>query len=298
MSKRRVRQAALSDANDQLTGQLAGARATIDREQAARADLQASNERLIRQLAATRDDLKRLAQALANSEATELKQETVIGDLEGRLTEALVNRVEELERYRSEFFGKLREVLGDRRDVRVVGDRFVFQSEVLFASGSAELEPAGQEQLGQLAETLISISTTFHPKHPFLLAIIHTSSLRYGGLNGFGSRGILSHVLGDILDHVEFSPAAGDLLCRNSLDVVEVELSIRIVAPAQRRLHTSARARRGFDQPQRQFQGKNRNPFRPNLNPCPHAIPTRTVSGLHAPIVPLPQYARLSPSRI
>ncbi len=171
LSRERVRQAALSDSNDQMTGQLAGVQATLNREQAVRADLLASNERLNSLLADTRDQMVRLAAALAASEATEFEQETVIGGLKERLTEALINRVEALERYRSEFFGRLREVLGDRPDVRVVGDRFVFQSEVLFASGSAELEPAGQAQLGQLAETLISISTTFPPDLPWVLRI-------------------------------------------------------------------------------------------------------------------------------
>ena len=66
--------------------------------------------------------------------------------------------MEELARYRSEFFGRLRQVLGARRDVEIVGDRFVFQSEVLFASGSDELEAAGREQLARLAKALLEIA--------------------------------------------------------------------------------------------------------------------------------------------
>ena len=62
--------------------------------------------------------------------------------------------MQELARYRSDFFGKLREVLGDRDDIQVVGDRFVFQSEVLFASGSAELKPGATAQIDQLADAL------------------------------------------------------------------------------------------------------------------------------------------------
>ena len=71
---------------------------------------------------------------------------------------ALASKVQELARYRSEFFGRLRDVLGERRDVRVVGDRFVFQSEVLFRSGSAELQPSGKAQIAELAATLKEIS--------------------------------------------------------------------------------------------------------------------------------------------
>jgi chemotaxis protein MotB len=81
-----------------------------------------------------------------------------IADLGRRLNLALASKVEELARYRSEFFGRLREALGDRADIRIVGDRFVFQSEVLFPSGSADLQPEGQRQLAQLAVTLQDVA--------------------------------------------------------------------------------------------------------------------------------------------
>ncbi|HSE75525.1 MAG TPA: OmpA family protein, partial [Dongiaceae bacterium] len=72
-----------------------------------------------------------------------------------RLNSALANKVQELAKYRSEFFGRLREILGNREDIQIVGDRFVFQSEVLFDSGSADIGPAGKDQLDVLATTLI-----------------------------------------------------------------------------------------------------------------------------------------------
>jgi chemotaxis protein MotB len=71
---------------------------------------------------------------------------------------ALVNKVEELARFRSEFFGRLRQIIGDRPDIRVVGDRFVFQSEVLFAQGSAELGDAAKQQLDPVITALKEIS--------------------------------------------------------------------------------------------------------------------------------------------
>src|SRR3546814_11295796 len=74
------------------------------------------------------------------------------------LNVALASKVQELARYRSEFFGRLREILGSREDIRIVGDRFVFQSEILFASGSATIEPAGRPQLARLASTLKEIA--------------------------------------------------------------------------------------------------------------------------------------------
>ncbi len=113
---------------------------------------------LNQQLAALRLQVQILNKALEASEKRDLEQQAVIKDLGSRLNKALASKVAELARYRSEFFGRLREVLGGRKDIRIVGDRFVFQSEVLFVSGSASLEPAGAESLARLANTLLEIS--------------------------------------------------------------------------------------------------------------------------------------------
>ncbi len=114
---------------------------------------------LNRQMAALRQQLAAIEQALQASEARTETQKIEIEDLGRRLNLALASQVQELQRYRSEFFGRLREILGDRPDIRVVGDRFVFQSEVLFPVGSDEINPAGREQLAKLARTLREIST-------------------------------------------------------------------------------------------------------------------------------------------
>ncbi len=114
-------------------------------------------ELLNRQLVALRQQLARLAVALEASEAEAEEKNIQIANLGQRLNAALASKVEELARYRSEFFGRLREVLGDRPDIQIVGDRFVFQSEVLFASGSAEIGIDGQVQLARLASTLLQI---------------------------------------------------------------------------------------------------------------------------------------------
>ena len=113
---------------------------------------------LNQQIQALRREIQQLNAALEASEAKDKKNEATISDLGRRLNRALASKVQELTRYRSEFFGRLRKVLGQRRGVRVVGDRFVFQSEVLFASGSALLERDGQEQIARLAATLVEIS--------------------------------------------------------------------------------------------------------------------------------------------
>jgi len=96
--------------------------------------------------------------ALGLAQAKAKDQQVEIADLGKRLNLALARRVQELNRYRSEFFGRLREALGDRPDIRIVGDRFVFQSEVLFESASADLGPAGQEQIRRLASTLNQVA--------------------------------------------------------------------------------------------------------------------------------------------
>lgn len=113
---------------------------------------------LTRQLDALQRQLAALNAALEASEKTSKEQQVQIADLGRRLNLALASKVEELARFRSEFFGRLRQALGERADIRVVGDRFVFQAEVLFASGSAELEPNGRAQIARLAETLKEIS--------------------------------------------------------------------------------------------------------------------------------------------
>tara|TARA_R110002049_G_scaffold9807_19_gene49133 strand:+ start:945 stop:2180 length:1236 start_codon:yes stop_codon:yes gene_type:complete len=107
-----------------------------------------------RQLAALREQLATLEATLRAAEEKAQSQGVQIESLGKRLNAALASKVQELSRYRSEFFGRLREVLGNRPGIRIVGDRFVFQSEVLFDVASAELGPAGKEQMGALAQTL------------------------------------------------------------------------------------------------------------------------------------------------
>ena len=114
---------------------------------------------LNQQLAALRAQMAALNGALEASEALNAEKDVQIVNLGERLNQALATKVQELARYRSEFFGRLREVLGERSDIRIVGDRFVFQSEVLFESGEAILNPQGETQLAQLAETLREISS-------------------------------------------------------------------------------------------------------------------------------------------
>ena len=122
--------------------------------ESARAQLALLNQ----QLRALRQQLAKLSTTLEISEKLATTQKVQIANLGKRLNLALATKVQELSRYRSEFFGRLRAILGSRRGIRIVGDRFVFQSEVLFSTGSAELGEAGEEQLRQLAVSLKEIS--------------------------------------------------------------------------------------------------------------------------------------------
>ncbi|MCH2548572.1 MAG: peptidoglycan -binding protein [Alphaproteobacteria bacterium] len=128
-------------------------------------DERETSKKASNQIALLREQLNQLSQqlsalneALEASEKKNVSQNVKIINLGKRLNAALATRVQELARYRSDFFGRLRKLLGNRSGIRIEGDRFVFQSEVLFASGAAELNPIGTDQLGQLAETLNKIS--------------------------------------------------------------------------------------------------------------------------------------------
>ncbi len=111
-------------------------------------------ELLNQQLLALRRQIAALESALEASERKDKESKARIADLGRRLNVALARKVQELSRYRSDFFGRLRELLKGRKDIRIVGDRFVFQAEVLFPSGSAAFNPEGVETLNHLAKAI------------------------------------------------------------------------------------------------------------------------------------------------
>jgi len=110
-------------------------------------------------LAAVRLRVEELTALLGEKEQQAAKDKVAIANLGKSLNNALASRVQELQRFRSEFFGRLRDVLKGRDDVQIVGDRFVFQSEVLFAQGQAEIGTDGRQQLAQLAVALTDIAS-------------------------------------------------------------------------------------------------------------------------------------------
>jgi chemotaxis protein MotB len=151
----------------QLTeGQLAMAKAqnqsAANRIDALRAKTTASKAEIAKMtgaLTALRIRIEELTSLLAKKDRRAARDKVAIASLGRSLNNALASRVQELQRFRSEFFGRLRDVLKGRDDVEIVGDRFVFQSEVLFAQGQAEIAAKGQDQLAELAVALADIAT-------------------------------------------------------------------------------------------------------------------------------------------
>src|SRR5215471_16636245 len=143
----------------------------LDSEKQISARALAQVELLNQQIAALRRQLAALEDALEASEKKDKEAQGRIADLGQRLNVALAQRVQELSRYRSEFFGRLRTILGNRQDIRVVGDRFVFQSEVLFDTGSAAIRPEGKVELDKLAAALTELEKQIPPEIAWVLRI-------------------------------------------------------------------------------------------------------------------------------
>lgn len=135
------------------------------------AEALAKVELLNQQLAALRRQIAALEDALEASERRDKESQTRIADLGRRLNVALARKVQELERYRSDFFGRLRELIGDREDIQVVGDRFVFQAEVLFDSGSAEIRPEARQQIDKLAGVIKQLEAEIPPEINWVLRV-------------------------------------------------------------------------------------------------------------------------------
>jgi chemotaxis protein MotB len=148
--------------------QLQGA---LDAEKQLSQRAQSAVELLNQQISAMRRQLAALEEALSASEARDKESQTRISDLGSRLNVALAQRVQELARYRSDFFGRMRQILGNRPDIRVVGDRFVFQSEVFFDAGAALLKPEGQAELDKLAAVLTDIAREIPPDIPWIVRV-------------------------------------------------------------------------------------------------------------------------------
>jgi chemotaxis protein MotB len=185
LAQLRASLAATQGERDALSSQLQGAgaganaaqsrigslTADLDKEKNLSARAMAQVEALNLQIAALRRQLAALEEALEASETKDKEAQGRIADLGQRLNVALAQRVQELSRYRSDFFGRLRAILGNRPDVRIVGDRFVFQSEVFFDTGKADLLPEGSAEIDKIATALLELEKQIPPEIAWVLRV-------------------------------------------------------------------------------------------------------------------------------
>ncbi|WP_457581305.1 peptidoglycan -binding protein [Ensifer canadensis] len=184
------RGAGSTDAANEKLGRV-GAELDAERQTSARAISQI--ELLNQQIAALRSQIAAIEEALQASEAKDQSSQTKIADLGRRLNVALAQRVQELNRYRSDFFGRLREILSDRENIRIVGDRFVFQSEVLFPSGGNELNPEGQAEMAKLASALLDLAKEIPAEINWVLRVDgHTDNVQLSGTGRYADNWELS----------------------------------------------------------------------------------------------------------
>ena len=151
--------------------QIAGLNSELDSAKQLSAEQESQVALLNQQLAALRIQIGALETALDASETRDTQSKTAIADLGKRLNLALAQRVQDLSRYRSDFFGRLRQILEGRADVQVVGDRFVFQSEVLFAAGQADVSDDGKTELAKLGSAILQLQTEIPPDINWVLRI-------------------------------------------------------------------------------------------------------------------------------
>lgn len=198
MARMQQQMQALTALRDELERQArdAAARTLTEAERRAAVEAQLAQEQslgesaraqvalLNRNLAEIRSQLAALGAALEAAEASTRDRDAQIANLGARLNTALAARVEELQRYRSDFFGRLRDALGTRPGITIVGDRFVIQSEVLFAVGSSELQTEGAERIRELAVQLREITASIPPEVSWILRVdghADNSPIRGGG---------------------------------------------------------------------------------------------------------------------
>ena len=173
----------MSKSLDQKTQSLKQAATDLSAEQKQSAQARLEIDRLTAAMQSLRSELTRLRTLLSEKQEQSKKDKIAIANLGKELNAALANKVQELQRFRSEFFGRLRTILEGRSDVKVVGDRFVFQSEVLFAPGQASINPEGQAQLGQIADAIMQIIADIPSDIPWILQVEgHTDDIPVSGV--------------------------------------------------------------------------------------------------------------------
>ncbi|WP_372987932.1 peptidoglycan -binding protein [Marinobacter sp.] len=150
---------------------LASMEESIDEKDEMSASQQAMILRLSNQIASLREQLRKIASALELQEQMTAEKEEELANVSQRLNALLAERVSELEQYQSEFFARLRDILASNENIRIVGDRFLLPSELLFASGSAELGEDGKRELDKLANLLLDVASKIPEDVDWILRI-------------------------------------------------------------------------------------------------------------------------------
>ncbi|MEP0709775.1 peptidoglycan -binding protein [Parvibaculum sp.] len=170
-SAEQERLAALADQGAGAGSRIAELESALSDEKKVSNEALAQVELLNQQISALRRQLATLEAALEAAEQKDREQQVQIADLGRRLNAALAQKVQELAKYRSEFFGRLRAILGDRQDIEIVGDRFAMQSEIFFESGSADINPEGEQQLDKIATAIREIAAEIPDDIPWVLRV-------------------------------------------------------------------------------------------------------------------------------
>lgn len=161
----------LTTQNRQQAASLLESSAEIARDQATTTAQLSQITELSSQVSALNAQLASVSNALDIEQKNEQAKDAQISDLGQRLNTALADKVTLLKRYRSEFFEKLSKILKNQPGISVVGDRFIFQSEILFPAGSAELTPAGRAEIRTLAKTFKEVANTIPANIPWILRV-------------------------------------------------------------------------------------------------------------------------------
>jgi len=168
----------LAGASGEKDARIAGLSKELGEQRGVSNDALAKIDLLNQQLLALRRQIAALNEALQAAESKDKESQARISDLGARLNVVLARQVQELQRYRSDFFGRLRELLKDRKDIRVVGDRFVFQSEVLFPSGQATLTVEGLAAIDQLAAAIVELEKSIPKEIDWVLQVDGHTDIR------------------------------------------------------------------------------------------------------------------------
>ena len=172
-----------SGAESEAQGRITRLEGDLQDEQRLSQSAMAQVELLNQQIAALRRQIGALESALEASESRDRESQTRIADLGRRLNVALAQRVQELSRYRSDFFGRLREILAGRSDIEIVGDRFVLPAAVIFPSGSDEINASIQGELDNLATAMKELEVQIPPEINWVIRVDGHTDVR--PLSGF-----------------------------------------------------------------------------------------------------------------